>query len=272
MNNWDEYDDISENGDNELNYENIKEKKMLNEAKKLLFLRKFSFTNIKNNELEKIIIDCNYDDKCIMKKINNYLINNDNKSKENYKKYYHSQYKRPKYKHQKQNKKLGYREREIEIDYDLIDNNNNKEENKEKEIKIINNNPSSKSTSENSISSTSPDNLNLKHYCSSDLFHEEQLSPFSNENSSLYIPKNSYVSYLLGDNYLKKEPFYSELKGAKFPSKLFPGVFFDQPIEKDIIQKSNSNNDNFIFNNNNKLNYNWDLVINYYNNTTSTSF
>jgi len=25
MNNWDEYDDISENGDNELNNENIKE-------------------------------------------------------------------------------------------------------------------------------------------------------------------------------------------------------------------------------------------------------
>ena len=270
MNNWDEYDDISENGDNELNNENIKEKKMINEAKKLLFLRKFSYTNINNNELEKIIIKCNYDDKCIIKKINNYLKNNINKSKESNKKYYHSQFKRPKYKHQNQNKKLGYREREIEIDYDIINNNNNKEENQDKEINIINNNISSKSTSENSISSTSPDNLNLKHYFSSDLIHEENLSLFSNENSSLNIPKNSYVTYLLGNNYLKKELFNSELKGAKFPSKLFPGVFFDQPIEKDLIQ--NNNNENLIINNNNKLNYNWDLVINYYNNTTSTSF
>ena len=56
---------------------------MLNEAKRLLFLWKFPYTNIKNNELEKIIIECNYDDKCIIKKINNYLINNSNKSKEN---------------------------------------------------------------------------------------------------------------------------------------------------------------------------------------------
>ena len=67
--------------------------------------------------------------------------------------HYHSHNKGLKYKHHNQNKKLGYRESEIENDYDLIENNSNKQKNQEKEIKIINNNQISKSTSENSISS-----------------------------------------------------------------------------------------------------------------------
>ena len=104
MKNWDEYDDISENGDNE----NEKEEKIINEAKKLLFLRKYSNTKIKINELEKIIIESNYDDCCIIKKINNYLINNSKKSKDNNNnnKIHHSRLKRHnKYKHQNNNKK-----------------------------------------------------------------------------------------------------------------------------------------------------------------------
>ena len=271
MKNWDEYDDISENGDNE----NEKEEKIINEAKKLLFLRKYSNTKIKINELEKIIIESNYDDCCIIKKINNYLINNSKKSKDNNNnnKIHHSRLKRHnKYKHQNNNKKIIYKEREVELDYDKIETNNinEKEENKEQDIKIINLNTRSISTSGNSIASTSPENMNLKHYYSSDLnIEKKNLSPFSIENSS-YFPKNSYASYLLGDNYYINDSVDSKLKGAKFPSKLFPGVFFDQPIEKDLIEDNNFNF-NFDDNNNTNFNYNWDMVINYYKNPSSSS-
>ena len=68
-----------------------------------------------------------------------------------------------------------------------------------------------------------------------------------------HISQKQYASYLLGnnDNFIKKDSISNfNLKGAKFPSKLFPGVFFDQPIDKDnLIQEENNNN------------FNWDMVI-----------
>ena len=292
MKNWDEYDDISENEDNELKNDIQTHQNILNEAKKLLFIRKYSKYNINNNDLEKIINECNYDDKYIINKINNYLIKNCKKSiiKKNnnnrYKKHNKSKY---------HNKKIKYKEREIEIEYNNneneiineIENNNyeneinneiennietkneNNVENLEEEIKITNLNPRSISTSRNSKASTSPENIGLKHFYSSDLnnnnynIKNRNLSPFSFENSS-YIPNtNLYASYLLGnnDNFIKKDSISNfNLKGAKFPSKLFPGVFFDQPIEKDnLIQEENNNN------------FNWDMVINYYKNPSTSS-
>ena len=307
MKNWDEYDDISENEDNELKNDIQTHQNILNEAKKLLFIRKYSKYNINNNDLEKIINECNYDDKYIINKINNYLIKNCKKSNQYNKKNNNNRYK----KHNKSkyhNKKIKYKEREIEIEYNNTENeiineiennnyeneinnkfeNNNYEneinneiennietknennvENLEEEIKITNINTRSISTSRNSKASTSPENIGLKHFYSSDLnnnnynIKNRNLSPFSFENSS-YIPKtNLYASYLLGnnDNFIKKDSISNfNLKGAKFPSKLFPGVFFDQPIEKDnLIQEENNNN------------FNWDMVINYYKNPSTSS-
>ena len=294
MKNWDEYDDISENEDNVLINDIQSHQIILNEAKKLIFIRKYSKYNINNNALEKIIKECNYDDKYIINKINNYLIKNCKKSIQYNKKNNNNRYK----KHNKSkyhNKKIKYKEREIEIEYNnteneiinKIENNNyeneinneiennietkneNNVENLEEEIKITNINTRSISTSRNSKASTSPENIGLKHFYSSDLnnntinIKNRNLSPFSFENSS-YIPKtNLYASYLLGnnDNFIKKDSISNfNLKGAKFPSKLFPGVFFDQPIEKDnLIQEENNNN------------FNWDMVINYYKNPSTSS-
>ena len=308
MKNWDEYDDISENEDNVLINDIQSHQIILNEAKKLIFIRKYSKYNINNNALEKIIKECNYDDKYIINKINNYLIKNCKKSIQYNKKNNNNRFKKHN-KNKYHNKKLKYKEREIEIEYNNnvneidneIDNNNNnnnneneiinekeynnnenenkiennneikneKKENLEEEIKITNLNPRSISTSRNSKASTSPENIGLKHFYSSDLnnntinIKNRNLSPFSFENSS-YIPKtNLYASYLLGnnDNFIKKHSISNfNLKGAKFPSKLFPGVFFDQPIEKDnLIQEENNNN------------FNWDMVINYYKNPSTSS-
>ena len=80
MKNWDEYDDISENEDNVLINDIQSHQIILNEAKKLIFIRKYSKYNINNNALEKIMKECNYDDKYIINKINNYLIKNCKKS------------------------------------------------------------------------------------------------------------------------------------------------------------------------------------------------
>ena len=80
MSNWGEYDE--ENSNEEFKYqEDTKEKNLINEAIKLVFLRKYNNLNLKENELLKIFEECNYDDKCIIEKINNYLINNSNNKK-----------------------------------------------------------------------------------------------------------------------------------------------------------------------------------------------
>ena len=320
MKNWDEYDDISENEGNELKNDIQSHQIILNEAKNLIFIRKYSKYNINNNDLEKIIKECNYDDKYIINKINNYLIKNCKKSNQYNKKNNNNRFKKHN-KNKYHNKKLKYKEREIEIEYNNneneinneMENNNNEneinnemennnyeneinnemennnyeneinnnldnikeiknennKENLEEEIKITNPNTRSISTSRNSKASTSPENIGLKHFYSSDLnnnnynIKNRNLSPFSFENSS-YIPKtNLYASYLLGnnDNFIKKDSISNfNLKGAKFPSKLFPGVFFDQPIDKDnLIQEENNNN------------FNWDMVINYYKNPSTSS-
>ena len=75
MSNWGEYEEENSN-DKIICQEDAKEKSLINEAIKLIFLRKYNNINLKENELLKIFEECNYEDNCIIEKINNYLINN----------------------------------------------------------------------------------------------------------------------------------------------------------------------------------------------------
>jgi len=276
MSNWGEYDE--ENSNEEFKYqEDTKEKNLINEAIKLVFLRKYNNLNLKENELLKIFEECNYDDKCIIEKINNYLINNSNNKKIHSKKNnnYNSRFKHYSKKNNKQykfKKNQYYKERKVEIEY-----------NEEQEIKNpIENNQRSISTSTTETSNS--ENLNLKRYYSSEIKNNNnninnnnnninnennmrEISPNSINKESYLPQKNSYASYLLGDcDY----DYYSNKNNAhlnieNFQKKIFPHIYFDKPID-------NNERINFFTKNidDDKYQYNWDKVIEFYKSYSSS--
>ena len=277
MSNWGEYEEENSN-DKIICQEDAKEKSLINEAIKLIFLRKYNNINLKENELLKIFEECNYEDNCIIEKINNYLINNSNKKKFHSKKNnnYNSRFKNYSKKHNKQykfKKNQIYKEREVEIEY-----------NEEAEIKnpIENNHRSiSSSTTETSNS----ENLNLKRYYSSEINNNiNNINNINNNNNNLennfreispisiykesYLPqKNTYASYLLGDcdydNYSNQNN--AHLNVENFQTKIFPQVYFDKPID-------NNERINFFTKNidDDKYQYNWDKVIEFYKSNSSS--
>ena len=273
MNNWGEYEEENPNDEFIFN-EDTKEKNLINEAIKLIFLRKYCNFNLKENELLKIFEECNYEDNCIIEKINNYLINNSNKKKFHSKKNnnYNSRFKNHSKKNNKQykfKKNQIYKEREVEIEYNEENEIINPIENNHRSI--------SKSTAETSNS----DNLNLKRYYSSEINNNNninnnnkniennfrEISPISINKESYLPQKNTYASYLLGDNdydyYSNKNK--AHLNMENFQTKIFPQVYFDKPID-------NNERINFFTKNNDddKYQYNWDKVIEFYKSYSSS--
>ena len=279
MENWGEYDD--DNLLNEYTFEeDPKEKDLINEAIKLIFLRKYNTLNFKENELMKIFEECKYEDRCIIEKINNYLINNSNDKKIHSKKNnnYNSRFKKYSKKNNKSHNKYNkynkknncyYKEREVEIEYDNEDI---------KEINNIeeNNNNNHRSISISTTGTSKSENLDFKKFYSSDLNNNNnnildknnrEISPFFSEKESYLPQKNTYASYLLGDNidYFKNDNVKFNIE--KFQSKLFPEVYFDKPIENQNIERIDFCAKNL---DDDKYEYNWDKVIDFYKSNSSS--
>lgn len=212
---WDEYSDQS---DKENDDHPFTDHSLITEATKLLFLRKYVNTNLPKEDLISIFEECNYIDNDIIKKIEKkikekespYIIldkpfehvpnkkktsgsYNYMNNKRNY--YYNSSNSKNKKYYQPFHKKKsrhGYKYEEHKISEDLV------------EI------------------SDCPNELELTKKSTG-------LSDMSNESKSNNEekPLSQSSTIYLGKNYIQKSNVCSN-KG--YPSKLFPGVFFDAPV------------------------------------------
>ena len=160
-----------------------------------------------------------------------------------------------------------YKEREVEIEYDNEDI---------KEINNIeeNNNNNHRSISISTTGTSKSENLDFKKFYSSDLNNNNildknnrEISPFFSEKESYLPQKNTYASYLLGDNidYFKNDNVKFNID--KFQSKLFPEVYFDKPIENQNIERIDFCAKNL---DDDKYEYNWDKVIDFYKSNSSS--
>lgn len=212
---WDEYSDQS---DKENDEHPFADHSLITEATKLLFLRKYSNTNLPKEDLIRIFQECNYIDNDIIKKIEKrikekespYIIlekpfehiphkkktsgpYNYMNNKKNY--YYNSsncktnKYYQP---YHKKKTRHGHKNEEHKIYEDLV------------EI------------------SDYPNELELTKKSTG-------LSDMSNESKSNNEekPLNQWSTIYLGKNYIQKSNVFSS---KVYPSKLFPGVFFDAPV------------------------------------------
>lgn len=208
---WDEYLDQSDKENDDQPFTNHS---LITEATKLLFLRKYSNTNLPKEDLISIFEDCNYIDNDIIKKIekrikekeSSYIIldkpfenipqkKNSSGSyhyMNNKKKYYYSSNNKNYHPFHKKKARHGHKYEEHKISEDLV------------EI------------------SDSPSELELTKKSTG-------LSDMSNESKSNNEekPLSQWSTIYLGKNYIQKSGVCSS---NVYPSKLFPGVFFDAPV------------------------------------------